>query len=1657
MEKRGTVVTKSLLTSIIVVALVIVSILGYNVIISQDILVPDGGDGNDDFLVDGFIGDDIGGEDQYDDSDDEDILDIILGGGSSSSGGSGSSGSSSSGGPLDDPPSGGPVCGNGHLEGEEECDDGNTISGDGCSSDCEIEDPLIHSFTGLPLTWDGWTDFETLITNPDYYNDSRVIFVSSSEGDDERGAIYSIENLTFDQNGIFQSEGSVDSFKTIAAGYEHVRAGYPDIILLKRGDVWEDERFDTPKSGRSKIERHIISSYGDHVDRAILNTGYLTGVKDVGNTAYLIVSGIRFYADDWDTLVNLGKGFDILGEGRDQLYEDNVFERYDYSRIQGWNSSKVTEPWNETVIEPRVNSIAIRRSQFMETEPNNLTAKIYVQNTHDLLLEENIFYSPVEQNRHLYLSPANSNNTAGDDHTLKGLILRGNIFFESRRCGISARAAGLIENNLLLRNDLIIYGGHGGSEDSIQSGEVLDNVFLESTVDGPGDGEHGIYMKNIDGGNVSGNIWTDPEHLGPNNNYAMGVYGAENVNITKNLDVYDNIVYGRSVDGKGHGFFVSNEFQEVENVKIHDNDFQMVYGSYEIVRHRTSTGFDGFTYADNRYYSTRSEDEWFFQGNLSDWVETSGEIGAQAVEIEYPDPDRNLKTYNQMLGGASSTDDFMLEALNQKRGYWREEYTADAVNDYIREGFGVQDVTWENLIDRGEIHPIYSQEDGLRRGMSAREYKDILDGNAPGHAIGPDGWTQIVPLTDAANPEDNTRLIYVDPVNGVEIGEVYNVSDDGNYPDFIGDDPENPVNESQIVAFNTARQAHDNSRGGPDIGDGKPDWILVRRGTVVNDWFGRRQYSGGRWQRSGLDENNRFVITSYGDGERPIFDCNCTLFAIGGGGGSDSKYENVIVKDLNLRARMKDLTHPDFDLNFRFRGATQWTLRVVNWRWENIMFNGRSFLNQHDGGNVHFRRCAWKNVYDVSGGGHTLSTFAGDDGSTYWSEEGGALIYDECVFSGGGWNRNLTEFMAGDTLKTEMKREPHYTELNPDKDVGDWNTVVDGSFEFCLGYYDEDDCDWHQATGVDFHTAGDFDDIASIMEEAINTAVGDGNATVHYSTFDTAAGTHHVLVFTVAGSYSYFISAIRDYDGQPGRPIGNGDWLSKRIGDHGYEKLAQIPTDNIHERNIYVRSHPYTLVRGVIDDSSNSDLQLGYGNMYRTFVLRASHGGFSWGKDDLRSKINHNLFMYIRQPWAMSNRGWAWHYGDPGSGSEFIGNIAAHKDTDAGGREVWSLSLGDSGNPGDGKMEWDGNVAYNWGRGLVINNFMGGWLDFVLKNDIYHDTVFPGQYLFRVYNDSDVADVSFRDNVYYSELDDDGEEFWIYNGTSHVHGNFTWWESQVDDEGSTYGPAVISDPDRDVVSYLTSIGDPGTVDDFVERALANEKGSWNENYTSTAVINYIRGGYDMDPAPAGYLYEEIPGDNRPPIEELPNVTITYPVNTYRNGTNNYSYIVTYVEYEVIDDEGLEGCWYYDGYVLSSPTACTGIFEGLNSVEDVEDWNKWTVYAKDTAGNIRSDRVVFMVDLSGGAMPSPPMSPPEYQGEEESIIDKIFSSFGEGTGRVVDEGVIKPTLTGNAIGNGDRGLDGRDLFAMFITLLVLMIIIVLVILIRKRKKPMKKRK
>jgi hypothetical protein len=55
----------------------------------------------------------------------------------------------------------------------------------------------------------------------------------------------------------------------------------------------------------------------------------------------------------------------------------------------------------------------------------------------------------------------------------------------------------------------------------------------------------------------------------------------------------------------------------------------------------------------------------------------------------YVDSSRTVETYNASLGGTASLSAFMATADNQNMINWNTLYTADAVNTYIRAGFGI--------------------------------------------------------------------------------------------------------------------------------------------------------------------------------------------------------------------------------------------------------------------------------------------------------------------------------------------------------------------------------------------------------------------------------------------------------------------------------------------------------------------------------------------------------------------------------------------------------------------------------------------------------------------------------------------------------------------------------------------------------------------------------------------------------------------------------------------------------------------------------------------------------------------------------------------------------------------------------------------------------
>jgi hypothetical protein len=545
-----------------------------------------------------------------------------------------------------------------------------------------------HSFTGLPITPSGWTDFGALISDGDY-DSSRVIFVSNTDGDDETGQIETISDVSVDANGMFQAVGSSGSdyypYQTISAGYAQLRDGYADILLLDRGDTWTEQWNsgsvgEWQKDGASADARMIVSSYGSG-DRPIIQTGDAVGLT-LRTYSNLIFSGIRFYHNGYES-EGTGYGARLSGKPSNVLFEDCVFERLT-NTVQG-------EPSGSNFC----TEIAFRRCIFNEGNQGSRIANVYAESVENLLFEENVFANPnttegaISGNRFLYMNPGDLGEAADD---LTGLVLRGNIFYHSGRTGLSIRCGGRIEYNAIIQNDVGLFGGHGGSGGSIQSAYVNHNVILESN---PGDGYYAIQFININGGEIKDNIITDPTGLGSGSRGIL-VSGQEANYIAQNLDISGNIIYDwSSATDEGVGLeFTSSLTGTISGVTVSINDFQFPNGSNSVSENNIGS-WDGITYTGNRYYTTRSASAWFQpSGSYGDWITASGETGASNSQVSYTDPGRTIGEYHDSIGGTATTAAFMTAALAQERSNWDSDLMATAVINYIRAGFDKEAVSY---------------------------------------------------------------------------------------------------------------------------------------------------------------------------------------------------------------------------------------------------------------------------------------------------------------------------------------------------------------------------------------------------------------------------------------------------------------------------------------------------------------------------------------------------------------------------------------------------------------------------------------------------------------------------------------------------------------------------------------------------------------------------------------------------------------------------------------------------------------------------------------------------------------------------------------------------------------------------------------------------
>jgi hypothetical protein len=501
----------------------------------------------------------------------------------------------------------------------------------------------------------GWTVFTPSV-------DTRTVYVSSSTGNDAN-------------NGL----SPVTARRTVAAGKALLRDGFPDWLLLKCGDTW-DESLNTNGefrlNGRSLAERMLVSSYGTGA-RPLLRTGTGTGVDNFTQGNHIAIVGLHFWAHTY-TGQGTPRGVQWLGATANFLLEDCFIEAYETNVVvMGY-----PEPTH------RQSNVTIRRNVIVDaynTGSSN-SQGIFASGTDGLLMEENVLDRngwndtipgslPTWYRRNVYIQ-----------NGCTGVTLRGNIL--ARTEGAQMRSGGSVEENLFLHLPIaVLLGGGMIPEAQGVTGTMHHNVMLDGGDLQPGSPRGwGMWLSNLSQATIDSNVIA--HNVSGHAPYPVTFDVALNGRGVENTVFSNNIIYAWN----GYSRFKGTAAQTV-NIQLLDNKLQNEITSDPLIVHDQAGSTNGVISANNVFHCLLPENSWMQAGPLAApftrWKSLVHDTGSIAQQVVFPDPTRTIGTYHASIGGAPTLDAFMTEARNQSKANWRGEYTARAVNAYIRAGFGL--------------------------------------------------------------------------------------------------------------------------------------------------------------------------------------------------------------------------------------------------------------------------------------------------------------------------------------------------------------------------------------------------------------------------------------------------------------------------------------------------------------------------------------------------------------------------------------------------------------------------------------------------------------------------------------------------------------------------------------------------------------------------------------------------------------------------------------------------------------------------------------------------------------------------------------------------------------------------------------------------------
>jgi hypothetical protein len=538
----------------------------------------------------------------------------------------------------------------------------------------------------LPVDEGGWT-----VLSPSA--DTRLLFVSSADGDDTTGRSYAPGDPAIVPNPLSPVD-EVRPYKTIRAALAAARDGQPDWVLLKRGDTWY-EGIGAPRNGRSEKEPSVIAAYGEGPRRPQLRLrGKQSGVRfDIHRGFHdVAIVGLEFYAAEKDpespefnpqSSVKSAIGIFISSKymacGRRLLVEDCSM-RFCGASLQIAQDRRNKPP-------APVGQLVFRRNLVLDNYSRTSHSQGTFAAAISILLEENIY----DHNGWLVQESGNRKDRGGatifnhntyfcDCHEV---VFRGNMFLRASSIGNkwTANSGPASARNLVIDDNLYVEGEIGISAGGNKPGPlrfkdviVSNNVFLDLGRGRP-TLRHlgwGIDVSDWDGGTIAGNLLVQHQMDDVGNVHLLSVGASDDTGACRNVRIAENVFCGGPVH------FIENT-DRLEEITFSRNTLLMPWQERPLLR--VKGDLSGCTFSEDVYSSIVSKERWFDcngqETSFGEWTRRTEERGATVEARPTADRQGSIERYMAHLG----------EVRKQSKANWRPQFSAAVVNDWVRREF----------------------------------------------------------------------------------------------------------------------------------------------------------------------------------------------------------------------------------------------------------------------------------------------------------------------------------------------------------------------------------------------------------------------------------------------------------------------------------------------------------------------------------------------------------------------------------------------------------------------------------------------------------------------------------------------------------------------------------------------------------------------------------------------------------------------------------------------------------------------------------------------------------------------------------------------------------------------------------------------------------